>query len=76
MSKLRLAILSGAFVGGVVGLLIGALLGKGTSILLPGLGLIIAGSLVAGLVGGLIGIVIGSVIGLFAGKIISRKTYP
>ncbi len=61
--------------GGFVGAAIGAIAGIGTSVLLPGLGLIIAGPLAAGLIGALLG----SVIGLFVAAIIiltRRKTYP
>ncbi|MDQ6788554.1 MAG: hypothetical protein M3033_17255 [Acidobacteriota bacterium] len=74
MSNLRLMLVS-ATSGGFVGAAIGAIAGIGTSVLLPGLGLIIAGPLAAGLIGALLG----SVIGLFVAAIIiltRRKTYP
>jgi uncharacterized membrane protein len=54
---------------------IGAVAATGTSVLLPGLGLVVAGPLV----GGFIGAVFGSVLGLIAAAIIilmRRKTYP
>ncbi len=74
MSNLRLmlvSVASGAFLCGFVG----AIAGRGTSILLPGLGLIISGSLAVGL----IGVVLGSMLGLFVAAIIiftRNKTYP
>ncbi len=57
--------------GGIVGILIGAIAGAGTSVLLPGLGLIIAGSLILGVIGGLIGALLGL---LFGALIIAVKT--
>ncbi|MBA2606621.1 MAG: hypothetical protein H0U96_07115 [Acidobacteria bacterium] len=74
MSNLRLmlvSVASGALLCGFVG----AIAGRGTSILLPGLGLIISGSLAVGL----IGVVLGSMLGLFVAAIIiftRNKTYP
>ncbi len=74
MSNLRLmlvSVASGALLCGFVG----AIAGRGTSILLPGLGLIIAGPLALGL----IGLVLGSMLGLFVAGIIiltRRRTYP
>jgi len=82
MSNLRLMLVSaasGASLCGFIGALIGAIAGRGTSILLPGLGLIIAGPLAAGFVAGLIGVVLGSMLGLFVAAIIiltRRKIYP
>jgi hypothetical protein len=69
----------GALFCGFVGMVIGALLGTGTNVLLPGLGLIVAGSLVLGLVIGLAGAALGSLLGLFVAVIIiltRRNTYP
>ncbi len=74
MSNLRLmlvSVASGALLCGFVG----AIAARGTSVLLPGLGLIIAGPLAAGL----IGVVLGSMLGLFVAAIIiftRNKTYP
>jgi hypothetical protein len=65
------SVASGALLCGFVG----AIAGRGTSILLPGLGLIISGSLAVGL----IGVVLGSMLGLFVAAIIiftRNKTYP
>ncbi len=54
-SNLRLMLISagsGALVCGFVGALVGAIAATGTSVLLPGVGLIIAGPLFAGFVAG------------------------
>jgi uncharacterized protein YjbJ (UPF0337 family) len=59
---------TGSAIGGTVGAVIGAIAAIGTSVVLPGLGLIVAGPLVAalagagagGLTGGLIGALVGS----------------
>ncbi len=70
---------TGALLCGFVGALIGAIAGRGTSVLLPGLGLIISGPLAAGLVAGFIGLVLGSLLGLFVAAVIilaRRKTFP
>ncbi len=81
MSNLRLMLVSaasGALLCGFVGAVIGAVAGRGTSVLLPGLGLVIAGPLAAGFAVGLIGVVLGSMLGLFAAAIIiltRRKSY-
>ena len=81
-SNLRLMLMSaatGALLCGFVGALIGAVAGSGTSILLPGLGLIISGSLALGIVGGLTGAVLGSTLGLLVAAIIiltRRRNYP
>jgi len=57
----------GSAIGGTVGAIVGAVAAIGTSIALPGLGLIIAGPIVAGLTGagagGLTGGLIGGLIG-------------
>ena len=82
MSNLRLMLVSaaaGALLYGFAGALIGAFAGRGTSVLLPGLGLIIAGPLAVGLAAGLAGVVLGSLLGLFTAAIIifmRRRTYP
>ncbi|MEJ7863423.1 MAG: hypothetical protein WKF90_17470 [Pyrinomonadaceae bacterium] len=81
-SNLRLMLISagsGALVCGFVGALVGAIAATGTSVLLPGVGLIIAGPLVAGFVGGLIGLILGSTLGLFIAAVIiltRDKNYP
>ncbi len=74
MSNSRLLLVSAAS-GGLFFGFIGAVAATGTSVLLPGLGLVVAGPLV----GGFIGAVFGSVLGLIAAAIIilmRRKTYP
>ncbi len=82
MSNLRLALTSAAAGGllcGFAGAAIGAIVGSGTSILLPGLGLIVSGSLALGIVFGLAGVILGSALGLFAAAIIifsRRRNYP
>lgn len=81
-SNSRLLVMSaatGALLCGFVGMLIGIVAGSGTSILLPGLGLIISGSLALGIVFGLAGAVFGSVLGLLVAAIIilnRRRNYP
>jgi len=65
---------SGALICGFIGALTGAIAARGTSVLLPGLGLIIAGPLVAGFVAGLLGMILGAVIGLLvAAKVIRNR---
>ena len=82
MTNLRLVIrtaVSGALLGGFVGAIIGAVAGRGTSVLLPGLGLIVSGSLALGIAFGLIGMFLGFLLGLCAAaiKISSRRgDYP
>lgn len=74
MSNLRLLLISAA-AGGLFCGFVGAVAARGTSVLLPGLGLIVSGPLAAGL----IGFITGSLLGLFvAGAIILTrgKTYP
>ncbi len=61
--------------GGMFCGFVGAVAARGTSVLLPGLGLVIAGPLAAGL----IGLVLGSILGLFIAAVIiftRRKNYP
>jgi len=69
---------TGALLCGFVGALIGAVAGSGTSILLPGLGIIISGSLALAIAVGLTGAVLGSMLGLLIAAIIilTRRTYP
>ncbi|MDQ3322868.1 MAG: complement resistance protein TraT [Acidobacteriota bacterium] len=82
MSNLRLMLVSaasGALLCGFVGALIGAVAGRGTSVLLPGLGLIIAGPIAAGVAVGLMGAMLGFALGLSVAAIIiftRRKNYP
>jgi hypothetical protein len=82
MSNLRLMLVSavsGALVCGFVGALVGVIAGRGTSVLLPGVGLIISGPIAAGFVIGLIGMVLGATLGLFIAAVIiytRNKTYP
>jgi hypothetical protein len=56
-------LLFSAVSGGIVGMFIGAIAGAGTNVLLPGLGLVIAGSLFLGVVCGLIGAFLGLLLG-------------
>ena len=82
MSNLRLLLVSAASGGlfcGFVGAVIGAVARRGTSVLLPGLGLVISGPLAAGFVCGLTGVIFGSMIGLLAAAAIiltRRNPYP
>lgn len=74
MSNLRLLLVS-AVSGGLLCGFVGAVAARGTSVLLPGLGLVIAGPLAAGLAG----LVLGSIVGFLAAAIIilmRGKTYP
>lgn len=74
MSNLRLVLLSAAS-GGLFFGFVGAVAATGTSVLLPGLGLVVAGPLV----GGFMGLIFGSMLGLFVAAIIiltRRKSYP
>ncbi len=81
-SNLRLLLMSaatGVLLCGFVGALIGVIVGSGTSILLPGLGLVISGLLALGIVCGLTGAVLGSTLGLLIAAIIiltRRRNYP
>lgn len=58
---------AGGAVGTVVGATVGAILAIGTSIIIPGLGLIVAGPILAGLAGGGAGAVAGGAIGGLVG---------
>ena len=74
MSNLRLLLMSMAL-GGLFFGIVGAVAATGTSVLLPGLGLVVAGPLV----GGFVGFVFGSILGLLAAAIIiltRPKNYP
>lgn len=57
----------GAVIGGTVGAIIGAIAAIGTSVVLPGLGLVVAGPLVAALVGAGAGGATGSLVGALIG---------
>jgi len=58
----------GSAIGGVVGAAVGVIAAIGTSILIPGLGLVIAGPLAAGLAGAGAGGVTGGLIGALVGS--------
>jgi hypothetical protein len=74
MSNLRL-IFKAMALGGLFFGFLGAVVATGTSILLPGLGLVVAGPIA----GGIMGFVFGCMVGLFTGAIIiltHPKQYP
>jgi hypothetical protein len=74
MSNLRL-ILTLMALGALICGLVGAVAGTGTSILFPGLGLVVLGSIA----GGLIGMFFGSILGLLIAAIIivvRRRSLP
>jgi hypothetical protein len=54
---------TGGAVGTAVGATVGAILALGTTVVLPGLGLVVAGPLLAGLAGGGAGAVTGGIVG-------------
>lgn len=58
---------TGTLIGGVVGTAVGIIAAIGTSLVLPGLGLIIAGPIVAGLAGAGAGVITGGLIGALVG---------
>ena len=64
----------GAGIGGTVGAIIGAIAAIGTSVVLPGLGLIIAGPLAGALVGAGAGGLTGGLIGALVGSGIPEET--
>lgn len=64
----------GAAVGGTLGAIIGAIAAIGTSVLLPGLGLIVAGPLAAALVGAGAGGATGGLVGALIGAGIPEET--
>jgi hypothetical protein len=57
----------GSAIGGTVGALLGAIAAIGTSLVIPGLGLIIAGPIAAGLAGAGAGTITGGILGALAG---------
>lgn len=57
----------GSIIGGGIGALIGAVAAIGTNVLLPGLGLVVAGPLAAGLAGAGAGALTGGIIGALTG---------
>lgn len=80
--KLRLILKfagAGALLCGFAGAVIGAIAGMGTSVLLPGVGLVVAGSLPGAIIFGLTGAFLGSLLGLCIAVVIilkRRGTYP
>ena len=58
---------AGSIIGGTVGAIIAIVVAVGTSIIIPGLGLVIAGPLAAGLAGAGAGIVTGGILGALVG---------
>jgi hypothetical protein len=59
---------AGSAIGGTVGAIIGAVAAIGTSVLIPGLGLLIAGPLAAGLAGAGAGGITGGLVGALVGN--------
>ncbi len=73
MSKPRLILLSaavGALTCGIIVALPMGIRAVGTSVALPGLGVVVAGPLAAASMGGLLGGVVGSILGLVVGVVI------
>ena len=64
----------GSVIGGTVGAIAGVIAAIGTSLVIPGLGLIIVGPLAAGLAGAGAGSVAGGVIGALVGAGIPKET--
>lgn len=64
----------GAVIGGTLGAIIGAIAAIGTNVVLPGLGLVVAGPLVAALVGAGAGGATGSLVGALIGWGIPEET--
>lgn len=64
----------GAGIGGTVGAIIGAIAAIGTSVIIPGLGLIVAGPLAAALTGAGAGGLTGGLIGALVGSGIPEET--
>ena len=64
---------AGSAIGGTVGAIVGAIAAIGTSIVLPGLGLVIAGPLAAGLAGAGAGGLAGGIIGALAGAGVPKE---
>ncbi|HSK74652.1 MAG TPA: hypothetical protein VK892_23330 [Pyrinomonadaceae bacterium] len=65
---------AGAGIGGTVGAIIGAIAAIGTSVVIPGLGLIVAGPLAAALAGAGAGGITGGLIGALIGSGIPEET--
>ena len=63
----------GGLIGGTLGAIVGAVAAIGTSLLIPGLGLIIAGPLAAGLAGAGAGSIAGGLIGALVGSGIPKE---
>ena len=59
---------TGSLIGGTLGAIIGAVAAIGTNLLIPGLGLIVAGPLAAGLAGAGAGSITGGLIGALVGS--------
>ena len=64
---------AGSAIGGVVGAVAGVIAALGTSILIPGLGLVIAGPIAAGLAGAGAGGITGGIIGALVGNGITEE---
>src|SRR5436309_421426 len=67
---------TGSAIGAVIGAAAGVLAAIGTSILIPGLGLVIAGPIAAGLAGAGAGGITGGIIGALVGSAISEERAP
>ena len=63
----------GGMIGGALGAIVGAVAAIGTSLLIPGLGIIIAGPLAAGIAGAGAGSVTGGLIGALVGSGIPKE---
>lgn len=61
---------AGSIVGGTVGAIAGAILAAGTSVVFPGLGLVVSGPLMAAMAGGGVGAFTGGVLGSMVGATI------
>jgi hypothetical protein len=73
VSKPRLILLSAAVGALICGIIVALLMGIsaiGTSVALPGLGIIVAGPLAAAFLGGLMGGIAGFILGLLVGVVI------
>lgn len=70
LSTVLYVALEGAVLCGIIGAVLAGIAARGTSVALPGIGLVVAGPLVAGITGGLTGAVVGFVIGLVVGAIV------
>jgi hypothetical protein len=64
---------TGAAVGGVIGAAAGIIAAIGTSVLIPGVGLVIAGPIAAGLAGAGAGGITGGIVGALVGMGISKE---